>query len=404
MKQPIFNTEFTEVTEQAKHVAGGWWLGAGQIALPDPLFPARNFSALSVSSVLKSFRGRTTQQTARNRYSKFPLGSHALRKSNRPLILASRTSRLARIQTETVARMLAQSDPSLRIEFRWIESEADQKPDLPLSSAGGKGLFVRRVEKMLLDHEADLAVHSLKDLPVAAAPELNIAAIPRRADVRDVLISSAGYPSIHQLPQGAKIGTASARRKAQLLALRPDLVVELLRGNVDTRLRAALDEKRFDAIVLAHAGLQRLGLMPAAPQAVVLDVNDMLPPAGQGALALQCRTGDHVTLRRCLPLNHAVSATLVHAERQVVAGLGGDCHSAMGVLAEWVTAEEANQPTTSRQDHGQPWVRLRVRVLSAEGREKVESDDQTPARHVGKFIKRVVKDLQARGAGRLMGT
>ncbi len=334
-----------------------------------------------------------------------------MRKSNRPLILASRTSRLARIQTESVARLLAQSDPSLRIDFRWIESEADQKPDLPLSGVGGKGLFVRRVETLLLDHEADLAVHSLKDLPVAASPELTIAAIPPRADVRDVLISSAGYPSIHQLPPGAKIGTASARRKAQLLALRPDLLVELLRGNVDTRLRAALEEKRFDAIVLAHAGLLRLGLMPTAPQAVLLDVEQMLPPAGQGALALQCRTGDHVTLRRCLPLNDAISATLVHTERQVVAGLGGDCHAAMGVLAQWVTAEQAatqtpsqttTPPTTSRQDRGQPWVRLRVRVLSADGREKVEGDDQTPARHLGKFLKRMVKDLQERGAGRLM--
>ncbi|NJL30514.1 MAG: hydroxymethylbilane synthase [Phycisphaerales bacterium] len=203
-----------------------------------------------------------------------------MRKSKRSLVIASRTSRLARAQTQLVAQMFALSDPTLEIEFRWMESEADQKPDMPLAQAGGKGLFVRNIEKLLLEHQADLAVHSFKDLPVAGQPGLTVAAIPPRAGVLDVLLSGAGYPTIAALPPGAKLGTASARRKAQLLHLRPDLNIELLRGNVDTRLRAVMDEKRFDAIVLAQAGLERLQIQVSGMSD--LGEQDMVPAAHKG--------------------------------------------------------------------------------------------------------------------------
>lgn len=308
-----------------------------------------------------------------------------MRKSRRPLVIASRRSMLARAQAESIGQVLKRLHPAVEISYLWIESEGDRLADAALAESGGKGLFASALEKEVLTGRADLAVHSLKDLP-AQSPRggktsgLAIAAIPPRADVRDCLISHGGAARIEDLPPNAVLGTASPRRAAQAQRVRPDLQVKLIRGNVDTRIKKVLDEREYDATLLAVAGLQRCGLAEHAKHP--LSVELMLPAACQGALALQCRADDHVTLLRCLPLNHAETATAVHVERGVVAALHGDCHSPIAALA---TATSTG-------------VRVKVRVLSPDGKQMLESTDESPLKAMGKMIKRVTQDLKNQGS------
>ncbi len=302
-------------------------------------------------------------------------------------MIASRRSLLARTQAQLVGQAIARLRPELTIQFISIESEGDAIADAPLNEAGGKGLFTRAIEQSLLGSTADLAVHSLKDLPAqpnADMAGLTIAATPAREDVRDCLISQVGAASIRDLPPNAIVGTASPRRAAQALRLRPDLRIALIRGNIETRLRKVLEEKQYDATFLALAGLRRAGLSQHALHP--LEISEMMPAACQGALVLQCRAGDHVTLSRCLPLNDAATALAVHAERQVVAGLHGDCHSPIAALVEPAGAG----------------FRLRVRVLSGDGRSCLEFDDQVPVKGMGNLVKHALASLLEQGAAGLL--
>jgi len=294
------------------------------------------------------------------------------------------------VQALAVGRALGEIAPSLSVEYRWIESEGDQRIQASLTDIGGKGLFAHAVEKALLNKEADLAVHSLKDLP--AKPDTTgivIAAVPKRNDVRDCLISSKGT-SLEQLPPNATLGTASPRRASQVLMLRPDLKIELIRGNIQSRIRKVLDEHRFDATLLAVAGLKRAGLVEHAKHPINPTV--MLPAAGQGALALQCRADDHLTLTRCLPLNHAITAACVNAERQIVAGLGGSCHSPIAV---WV------EPTI---DHSEVKYWLRARVLAPDGQTCLEVDQRGSARQLRHLTQTALCQLRAAGCVELLNT
>ncbi len=295
--------------------------------------------------------------------------------------------------------MINRLHPKIEVQFRWVESQGDKALGQSLADQGGKGLFTRDVERLLLTNEADLAVHSLKDLPASDTTGLVLAAVPRRADVRDCLITPQGLASINDLPQDAVVGTASPRRAAHLLKLRPDLKIDLMRGNVQTRLDKVLNPegvKRYDATLLAFAGLSRLGMTEHTAHPIPLD--DMLPAACQGALAIQCRANDHVTLTRCLPLNNPEASTAVHAERQVVAGLGGDCHSPIAVLAE----QSKQPPTPAKRNADAHWFRLRVRVLSADGSQCLEVDEQVKTKDLRRLVKRVIKDLKERGAQKLL--
>lgn len=323
-----------------------------------------------------------------------------MRRSKRPLRIASRRSHLARVQAQAIGQALLRLHPKVEVEFVWIESEGDQQLDRPLADAGGKGLFARAVERALLDDRADLAVHSLKDLPAdpretgtGPAGALSIAAVPAREDVRDCLIADPSIRTIDQLPAEATVGTASPRRAAQLLHLRPDLNIELIRGNIETRLRKVLEERQFAATLLAAAGLKRAGLEDKADR--LLSPDQMLPAAAQGALAVQCRADDHVTLRRCLPLNDPAAAAAVHAERQVVAALHGDCHSAIAVLAE-PRPVEVNGKTTAG-------YRLRARVLSADGQRVATFDAQRRARDLNSLVRDAVESLGQQNAAELLG-
>ncbi len=322
----------------------------------------------------------------------------ALRRSRKPIVIASRRSRLARIQAESVGAALARLHPHVEVRYEWIESEGDRFAEGSLADHGGKGLFTRAIEQALLKGDADIAVHSLKDLPAKDTAGLTIAATPVRADVRDVLIAREEAATLHDLQPGAVVGTSSPRRAAQLRRLRGDLRVALIRGNVDTRLTKVLDPQgahSYDATLLAYAGLQRLGLHDKTHAALPLD--DMLPASCQGALGIQCRSSDHVTLTRCLPLNHPSSATAAHAERQVIAGLGAECHSPIAVYAQPIEPEAADKP---RQ--GDTVFRLRVRVLSPDGAVCLESDAQTPTKLLRKLIKQTIADLKQRGAADLL--
>lgn len=258
------------------------------------------------------------------------------------LRLGTRGSALALAQSGQTARALAAAHPGLRVELVPIVTRGDRLAG-ELAALGGKGLFTEELERGLLDGSLDLAVHSLKDLPVALPAGLVLAAFPRRADARDVLVSAIAA-DLDGLPAGSVVLTGSLRRRAQILLRRPDLRVEGLRGNVDTRLRR-WRESGAGALVLAGAGLARLGLLASAGlPAHPLDPAVMLPAPGQGTLALEvCRGGRAEEL--CAALDDADTASTADAERRVVAAFGGDCTLPLAAWARW------ERPAASEADH-----------------------------------------------------
>jgi hydroxymethylbilane synthase len=248
------------------------------------------------------------------------------------LRLATRKSALALAQSRQVARSLQDLVSGLRVEEVQVVTQGDRVLDRALSEVGGKGLFVREIEEALLDGRADLAVHSMKDLPARMAAGLAMAAVPRRESPWDALVTPGGL-ALDALPAGARLGTSSLRRSRTVKAARPDLEVALLRGNVDTRLRR-LEAGDFDAIILAEAGLRRLGLSPAR----VLLEGVMVPAVAQGALALQTREGD-AAARAVVGLLHDEATSLeTEAERAVLGALSGDCGTPLGALARYDAA------------------------------------------------------------------
>lgn len=247
------------------------------------------------------------------------------------LTFGTRGSALARWQTDMVAGKLQALFPSLPIEKIIFTTRGDKELSKPLPEIGGKGLFTAELEAALRSGEIDLAVHSLKDLPTEDPRGLTIGAVLPRENPADVLVSRAEF-TLTNLPRGATVGTSSLRRAAQLLAQRPDLNIISLRGNVDTRIRKALDESGpYDAIVLAAAGLNRMGLSAHISQLLPFDV--MLPAPGQGAVAVQCRIDDSETRRLLAKIHHPPTLAAVTAERAFLAGLGGGCSIPVGALA-----------------------------------------------------------------------
>jgi hydroxymethylbilane synthase len=242
---------------------------------------------------------------------------------------------LARAQSGMVARWLEERHPGLKIELILFRTSGDQIADRPLHEFGGKGLFTKELEQSLLAGSIDFAVHSFKDVPVTMPlvdqADLIIAAVPAREDPRDVVISPRGL-QLSELPRSARVGTGSLRRRSQLLAFRPDLKIEPIRGNIDTRLRKCFAGD-YDAIVLAIAGVKRAGLFDSKTMKPI-EPAELLPAPGQGALALQCRRDDRATAEILALLNDPTSAACVLAERELVRLLDGDCHSPIAALAE----------------------------------------------------------------------
>jgi hydroxymethylbilane synthase len=239
----------------------------------------------------------------------------------RKIIVGSRRSKLALTQTHGVIEQLKKAGSPYTFEVRELVTKGDRILDVTLSKVGGKGLFVKEIEQALLDGEIDMAVHSMKDMPAVLPDGLTIGCVPERVDVRDVLISKNGQ-RLKELRHGAVIGTSSLRRSAQLLAYRPDLTIQWIRGNVDTRIRK-LNEENFDAIILAAAGLHRLAWRGTISEYIPVDI--CLPAVGQGALAIECRASDHELISLLQTMHHEASARAVFAEREVLRALEGGC-------------------------------------------------------------------------------
>lgn len=248
------------------------------------------------------------------------------------LTIGSRGSQLALWQSRWVAERLAERGVETSIEI--IKTTGDKITDVPLAKVGSKGLFTKELEDALLERRIDVAVHSLKDMPTVLPDGLTLAAIPEREDARDAIVGMR----LEQLPAGARVGTSSLRRAAQLRAIRPDLEVESVRGNVDTRLRK-LDDGQYQAIVLAAAGLRRLGW--ADRIAELLEPQVMCPAVGQGALAIETRNGDDPGAEACAPLTHNPTRICVETERTVLRAFGGGCQIPMGAHA-WIDRSEVN--------------------------------------------------------------
>lgn len=237
------------------------------------------------------------------------------------VVVATRKSALALAQSRAFIARLAALHPHVSFEELRVTTTGDVVQDRALSEIGGKGLFVKEIEEALLDGRADIAIHSLKDVPPQVLPSLAIECIPEREDPRDVLVSHTGKP-IAELPSGSRVGTGSLRRRVQLLAYRKDLEVVAIRGNVDTRLRKA-ESGELEAVVLARAGLNRLGWSARATESIAPEV--MLPAVGQGALGIEQRSDDAEISELLAPLSHSDTKILVTAERGVMLAVAGNC-------------------------------------------------------------------------------
>jgi len=253
--------------------------------------------------------------------------------SIRKWVVGSRQSALALTQTNQVLDALKElgrrHGMPCEFEVRKIVTKGDRILDVTLSKVGGKGLFVKEIEQALLDKEIDFAVHSMKDMPAALPEGLMIGCVPEREDPRDAFIAKSGL-TLDTLPQGARLGTSSLRRSSQMKHRRPDLVVEPLRGNIDSRLKR-LEDGEFDAILLASAGLRRMGWQNRITEPVSADV--CVPAVGQGALALECREGDEELLALLALFQHERTAAAVTAERAFLATLNGGCQVPIGAYA-----------------------------------------------------------------------
>jgi hydroxymethylbilane synthase len=295
--------------------------------------------------------------------------------------LGTRASALARWQADWVADRLREQGHT--VEMVLISTQGDKTQNDPTGGLGGVGVFTKELQRALLENRIDLAVHSLKDLPTDRVEGLILTATPDRESVADALISREGH-TVEQLPQGATVGTGSIRRRAQLLRIRPDLQMADLRGNVDTRLRK-LQEGQYDAIVLAEAGLKRLGFADRITQVLTPDM--MLPAVGQGALGIESREQDSATRTAVSVLDHAATHAAVLAERALLAGLRGGCLAPVGA---WGRIEEDAQ------------LRLTAKVIAHDGSRQLVAEDSAPSSEAADLGRRVAEQLLAQGAADLI--
>jgi hydroxymethylbilane synthase len=296
-----------------------------------------------------------------------------------PLRLGTRGSALARWQAEFVSARLQAL--GMAVELVPIATAGDRSRE-PISAMGSPGAFTKEIQRALIDGRVDLAVHSLKDMPTAAVEGLLVAAIPERASPSDALVAAASS-SLMTLPQGATVGVGSPRRRAQLLRVRPDLRLIDIRGNVDTRLRK-LDAGEGDALVLAEAGLSRLGLAARITEILLFDV--MLPAPGQGALAVEVRADDAKTIEAVAALDHPPSRAEITAERTLLAALGGGCLAPVAALG--------------RVEYGR--LTLAARALSPDGRRMFESAASADAAEAESLGRRLAEKLLSQGAAELL--
>lgn len=298
------------------------------------------------------------------------------------LKIATRQSPLALWQAEHIRTRLQQLHPNLQVELVTFVTQGDKILDTPLAKIGGKGLFVKELENALLDGRADLAVHSMKDVPMELPEGLDLPVICEREDPFDAFVSNQ-YQHLDELPQGATLGTSSLRRKCQILQVRPDLNIIDLRGNVGTRL-SKLDAGEYDAIILASAGLKRLGLGERIRHQLLPSVS--LPAVGQGALGLECRSNDQAVLDLILPLLHTETDVCVRAERAFNRTLQGGCQVP---IAGFATLEQGQ-------------LQIEGRVGSVDGKVLLTAQRQGSPQQAELLGEQLAQDLLAQGAGELL--
>ncbi|GAB7563935.1 hydroxymethylbilane synthase [Methylobacillus methanolivorans] len=298
------------------------------------------------------------------------------------LVIASRESALAMWQAEHIQARLQALYPDTQVTILGMTTTGDQILDSPLARIGGKGLFVKELEQALADGRADLAVHSMKDVPMHLPPGFALAAIGEREDPRDAFVSN-NYPNLESLPAGSIVGTSSLRRQSQLQARFPALKVESLRGNLQTRLRK-LDEGQYAAIILAAAGLKRLGLEDRIREAI--DPDQSIPAVGQGALGIEINAERHDLLDILAPLNHAETAACVEAERGMSRALAGSCQVPLGAFA---------------QQQGDT-LHMTGFVASIDGKELLRESAQGRANQPEALGQALAAQLVARGADRIL--
>ncbi len=295
--------------------------------------------------------------------------------------IATRRSPLARWQAHHVADLLRGNEPGLEVRLHEVVTKGDKILDVPLAEVGGKGLFVKEIEDALLAGEAEIAVHSMKDLPALLAEGLVVGAVPVREDPRDALCSPR-WKTLDALPKGAKVGTSSLRRGAQLKALRPDLELHMVRGNVETRLRKA--SEGLDAVVLAYAGLRRLGLADRATH--VLSTEEMLPAVAQGALALEARGSDGPTMKRLAALEDRDTRDRTEAERGFLARIEGGCQ--VPIAGHAVIEGDA--------------VHLRALVASLDGTRSIRGERRGPRAGARAMGVALAEELLSKGADAIL--
>jgi len=303
---------------------------------------------------------------------------------SRTLIIATRESPLALWQAEYVRAALLQANPDLDVRLLGMTSRGDELLDVPLAKVGGKGLFVKELEAALLDGSADIAVHSMKDVPMAFPTGLGLGVICAREDPSDAFVSNR-YRTLDALPAGSVVGTSSLRRECQLRARRPDLHIKFLRGNVNTRLRK-LDEDEYDAIILASAGLIRLGLAQRIAQR--MDPDDSLPAGGQGAVGIELRSTDAAVRSLLQPLHHEPTARRVTAERALNRRLDGGCQVPIACYAEFVGGGEQ--------------LLLRGLVGKPDGSQILRAQAMAPAAQAEQLGIAVAEDLLSQGAAAIL--
>jgi hydroxymethylbilane synthase len=295
--------------------------------------------------------------------------------------IATRRSPLAKWQANHVADLLRKNEPGLEVRLHELVTRGDKILEVPLAQVGGKGLFVKEIEDALLAGDAEIAVHSMKDLPAVLADGLVIGAVPEREDPRDALCSPK-WKTLSALPKGARVGTSSLRRSAQLKALRPDLQLEVIRGNVETRLRKASEE--LDAVVLAYAGLRRLGLGDHATY--VFSPEEMLPAVAQGALALEGRGSDAATLKRLSALNDPDTRVRVEAERGFLARIEGGCQVPIAGHATLAAGK----------------VTIRALVASLDGKNVIRGERIGPTTEARALGVDLAEELLSKGADQIL--
>ncbi len=300
-----------------------------------------------------------------------------------PIRIATRKSPLAITQAEIIKSELLKLYPELNVQLIPLSTTGDKLLGAPLAQIGGKGLFVKELEQALLENRADLAVHSMKDVPVNITEGLEITTICEREDPRDAFITNQ-YSDFSTLPEGARIGTASMRRGCQIKARRPDIQIEILRGNVNTRLQK-LDDGQYDAIILAAAGLKRLGLENRISHYLTID--ESLPAVGQGAIGIECRSDDYLLKEKLAALDHSYTRLCVEAERSMNHALNGGCQVPIAAYAEIINNSS---------------IYLRGLVARTDGSKLLTAHASSDLNSAEQLGKQVAKDLIHQGADKIL--